>query len=89
MSTYKERGIALRRYKDDHTHILWKAFRLHRNQAKHRNEGYDLSFDEFCEFWNTDERYKMKGNGPGTVNMKRILTQLPWAKDNICARQKV
>lgn len=79
---YKERGITLRKFKDDKTHKMYRAFVRQRNQAAFRKEEWAITFEEWQALW-TDETWENKGRKTHQYSMLRNDFQKGWTLDNV------
>lgn len=54
-----------------------------KNQAKHRGQLWQLSFDDFVNMWKLDDRYLQRGRGSNNYHMCRIDDVQGWTKSNV------
>jgi hypothetical protein len=73
--------IAGRKYKDLFDHERHWAYLRMRAQANFRNEEFELTQDEFFEFW-TAELWPQRGRKPEDLCMVRDDVEKPWSKSN-------
>lgn len=74
-----------RHYQDQFTWERKLAWVRSKSQAEYRNEQWNLSFAEFCHgFWNTEERWILRGRQGTDLVLTRYDTEKPWNKDNCC-----
>ena len=66
---------------DPFDHERFKPWHKSRAQANFRNEGWELTFEEYCEFWTKDNWLK-KGRGSLDLVLLRKDRNMPWSKDN-------
>jgi hypothetical protein len=72
------------RYPDDFTKRRRLAFLRSRCQAKYRNEAWSMTFEEWCEFWRTEQRFDQRGRKIDHLTLVRINESKPWSPSN-CA----
>lgn len=65
---------------DAYKHSFYRAFSQQRNQAQWRGEIWELTFDEWFDFWGED--IKHRGRGSDNLAMVRRDYTLPWRPDN-------
>lgn len=63
-------------------HEQYYAWLKHRAQANYRSEGHELTWHEWCEFWDTDYAWYNRGRGSKDICLTRKDIKLPWSKDN-------
>ena len=68
---------------DPRAHKQYGAFLVHRAQANFRNEGHELTFEEWTAVWNQDGAWEKRGRGIDSVCLARQDLNLPWSADNI------
>ncbi len=69
-------------YADRLTNQRRLAWLRSKAQANFRNEKWELTFAEFCRFWNTQERWEQRGRGVEDLTLTRFCEKLPWSTDN-------
>ena len=65
---------------DPETHKKYLVFIQQRNQAVFRQEGWDLSFEDWCSIWGT--KFNERGRKLEQYCSTRIDKDSPWTKDN-------
>lgn len=75
---------ALKMYKDKFTNDRRLAWIRSVCQARYRKEDWDLTFAEFCQFWNTETRFRQRGRSVEALVLVRIDDFEPWNRNN-CA----
>jgi hypothetical protein len=55
-----------------------------RAQAAYRDEEWKLSFDNFCVFWNSEERWAQRGRSNDDIVLSRFDYEKGWTKKNCC-----
>lgn len=58
------------------------VFSRSRAQARFRGEIWELSFEEFCEFWNSEFLWVQRGRQPDCLVLSRFDKNLPWKTQN-------
>lgn len=66
---------------DPVTHEKYVAFLRARSQARFRREAWDLSFEEWVEFWGED--WLRRGRRPDQIRMSRRDWTQPWCLSNM------
>lgn len=72
------------KFKDQFTKERRLAWVRSRNQAHFRNEGWNLSFEEYCLLWDTEDLWARRGRGSEDLVLLRTDITKPWALDNCC-----
>lgn len=72
-----------RKFKNEIEHQKHWAFLRQRAQANYRGEGWEITIEEYFDFW-TDEQWQMRGRGQQDLCMVRKDVEKPWSIDN-CA----
>lgn len=70
------------KYPDPFDHVRHNAYLKMRSQAWFRKEPWDLTIEEFFEFWPTEELWSQRGKRANGLCMVRVNTTLPWSKAN-------
>lgn len=65
---------------DEFRHDMYTPWMRSRAQATFRNEGWDLTFEEYYDLWKDD--WHNRGRKPDDVCMTRRDPDLSWSKDN-------
>jgi hypothetical protein len=73
-NTYKSGPDPLR-------HSMYRPFSQRKAQADFRNEIWELTFDEFADFWK--DYWHLRGRTSGDYHMTRIDKSKPWNINNI------
>lgn len=68
---------------DPRRHAQYHAYLVHRAQANYRNEGHELTFEQWETIWNTDSAWENRGRGSDNVCMIRMIDDKPWAEGNV------
>ena len=71
-----------RLYNDQFTHDRRRAWLRGRCQAVYREEGWDISFEDFCAIWHKSELFYRRGTGRDSVVLTRRDIELPWSRIN-------
>ena len=66
---------------DEYRHQMYHPWMLAKAQANFRKEEYELTFDEYFEFW--DGKWHLRGRGIDDLCMSRINPDKPWKKSNV------
>lgn len=61
-------------------HKKYRVYVQQRNQAQWREEGWDLTFDQWCDLW--ADLWDQRGRVKGTYCMTRSDWSLPWDTTN-------
>lgn len=72
-----------RRFPDDYENQLFKVWHKHRQQARFRNEDYDLTPEDFIALW-PKKLWAKRGRSRNSLCLVRVDLALPWSKQN-CA----
>ena len=66
--------------------IVNRWFLMAKAQAKHRDEPWEMTFEDYWSFWNgyTDRR----GKKAGDLQLKRINEKAPWHNSNCVLEQR-
>jgi hypothetical protein len=73
-----------KRIKDAFTHARNLAFVRSRAQANFRGEQWDLTFQEFCHFWNNEQLWNQRGRKVTALVLTRWDCEKPWNRKNCC-----
>lgn len=57
------------------------AYHTQKSHAAHRGIGFNLTFQQWCEFWGED--IERRGNGPDNLQMQRCADTGPYELGNI------
>ena len=57
-------------------------------QAKFRNEGWELTIEEYTNMWLENDNYKSKGRGSYDLSLQRLDYDLPWSTDNCVIQER-
>jgi hypothetical protein len=60
------------------------AWARSRAQAAFRGEAWRLTFDDFCTFWSTEERWHQRGRDTDALVLSRFDYEKGWTKKNCC-----
>jgi len=60
------------------------AWNRHKAQCNFRSEAFDLSFQDWCDFWVTEELWDRRGRRIDDLVLTRQDWEQPWSRDN-CA----
>ena len=69
-------------YKDKFTNDRRLAWVRSVCQARYRKEDWELTFSEFCQFWNTEQRFHRRGRSINSLVLVRIDDFDPWNRNN-------
>ena len=72
------------RHKDPLDHKRNRWFVRSRAQAEFRGEQWNLTYEEFCEFWPTEEIINRRGRDGDSLCLTRLDPELPWDRTNTC-----
>lgn len=70
-----------RRFPDEFQNELFKCWHKHRQQALWRGEQYELSVEDFFDFW-PKELWDKRGRGRNSLCMIRVNDKVAWSKSN-------
>lgn len=70
-----------RKFKDEVEHAKHWAFLRQKAQANFRQEGWDMTMEEFFEMWR-DDLWANRGRGADKYCMVRVDVEKPWSLDN-------
>jgi hypothetical protein len=73
-----------RMYADDFTNNRRKAWVRSRSQAWYRKEEWNLTFAEFCVFWDTPELWAKRGRSSDSWVLTRRDPEAAWNRTNCC-----
>ena len=73
-----------KKLKDPFTHARNLAFHRSLCQAKFRGEEWNLTFEEFCHFWNDKQLWDQRGRKVTALVLTRFDTEKPWDRHNCC-----
>ena len=71
------------RIKDPIIKDLRRSFISARCQAVHRDQSWLLEFDQFCDLWLEDEKYKNRGRAANSYHLRRKQVDQPWCETNV------
>lgn len=75
-------------YKDRFSHERHNAYLKSRSQTWYRcrvgleEGGWELTIEDFFEFWDTEEKWNRRGTEPDDLVLTRKDLTKPWSKDN-------
>jgi hypothetical protein len=69
------------KFKDLVDHQRHRSFLVSRAQANFRQEGFDMSMEEYFSLW-TPELWHQRGRASDDLCMVRRDIEKPWSKDN-------
>jgi hypothetical protein len=69
-------------YPDEFTKRRRLAYIRSRAQAKYRNEDWELTFEDWCHFWNTEKLFNQRGRKINDLTMVRFEESEPWSTAN-------
>ena len=70
------------KYKDPFDHVRHRAFAQARAQANFRNEGWEITIEQWFELWPMD-KWVLRGRGTNDLCMVRIDRDRPFSVDNV------
>lgn len=76
-------------YSDPFDHSRHKPFLRSRSQAVYRQETWELSFQDWCDFWNTEELWRQRGRSRSSLCLVRIDNEQPWSRSNCCLLPRI
>ena len=79
----KEETMQYRKYASDFEHKRGRPYAIAKSQAKFRNEEWNLTFEDFCKIWHSDEDWEKRGRGRDALIMTRIDEEKAWEPSNI------
>ena len=62
---------------------LRAAFRCSKAAARHDGIDWQLTFDEFYEWWTQEDRWSRRGRTAGRISMARLDARGPFALHNL------
>ena len=65
---------------DELKHSMYHPWQMAKAQAKFRDEGWDLDFEDYYEIWK--DIWDQRGRGSDDLCMTRIDSSGPWSKAN-------
>jgi hypothetical protein len=66
-----------------------KAFKQQKGRARQRGVAFEMSFDQWREFWTIDDRWSRRGTGADNLVMSRIGDKGAYVVGNvICQTQR-
>ena len=68
---------------DPHRHRQYLTWLQQKNQAQYREEGWDISFEAWCDLWDRSGQWDNRGRERGCYCMTRTDWGLPWTLDNV------
>lgn len=71
-------------YADKFTNDRRLAWVRSKSQARFRGEQWDLTFAEFCQFWNTEDKFRQRGRSPENLVLTRRDNTGSWDRNNCC-----
>jgi hypothetical protein len=74
-----------RTHPDPVDHLLFTQWHRHRAQAHYRGELYELTAEQYQQWWRHEDRYLRRGRVAGSIVMARCRSDQPWHRDNITA----
>lgn len=69
------------KYSDPFDHVRHNAWLKMKSQAAFRGEGWQLTVEEFFDFW-PEDKWLSRGRQKGHLCMTRLDAEKPWSKDN-------
>jgi hypothetical protein len=66
-----------------HLNKAWKGFRDHRNNARHRNIAFLLTFDQWLAIWRRSGKLHLRGRSGDQYVMARKSDRGPYAIGNV------
>ena len=69
-------------YKDPFDHVRHQAWHKARAQANFRNEGWEITIEQWFELWPMD-KWVLRGRGSNDLCMVRIDRDRPFSVDNV------
>lgn len=66
---------------DPLVHRKYQPYLVMRSQAAYRGEAFELTFQDFCDFW-TDERWELRGRKTNELTLTRRDPNQAWSVEN-------
>jgi hypothetical protein len=60
------------------------AFVRHRAQCAFRGEEFELSLEDWCDFWPDEQLFARRGRAVDNLMMTRFDVEKSWNRDNCC-----
>lgn len=67
---------------------LRRAFARSRCQAKYRGEAWQLTWEDWQDFW-PREFWSLRGRHQGCLCVTRLDRTLPWSRENCCRMDRI
>ena len=61
-----------------------RAYVRHKAQCAFRGEGFELTVEDWQQFWPTELQWQRRGRSRDDLMMTRVDPELPWSKTNCC-----
>jgi len=76
--------MGARRYQDPFDHDRFNPFLKARAQARYLNQGWELTFEDWCELWPTRELWarRRRSTEYDSLCISRRDIELPWTREN-------
>jgi hypothetical protein len=71
------------KYEDMFDRIRHIPYLRHKAQCHFRGEPFELTFEEFCKFWDTAEKWQARGRQRESLVLTRIDVEGPWSVNNV------
>jgi len=71
------------KYEDMFDRIRHIPFLRQRAQCHFRGEPFELTFEDFCNLWDTEEKWQARGRLRESLVLTRIDIEGPWSVDNV------
>lgn len=65
-----------------HTYLR-RCWTLARNQARHRNQEWNIPYELYKEMWTENDNWLRKGSRSNDLCFTRIDVEKPWDPDNV------
>lgn len=69
--------------KDPVERSLRRSYSFAKNQARYRNQSWDLAFEDYAGLWLENDRYRSRGRCQNGLQLSRKDLSGPWTRDNI------
>ena len=71
------------KYEDMFDRIRHVPYLRQKAQCKFRGEAFELTFENFCTLWDTEEKWCARGRNRADLVLTRIDIQGPWSMTNV------
>lgn len=71
------------KYEDMFDRIRHVPYLRQKAQCKYRGEAFELTFEDFCTLWDTEEKWLGRGRDRADLVLTRIDIKGPWSMSNV------